>query len=134
MLENKEVLPELREEVDVNQRQQKEIEQLKQIIVQEEENRKRELLNFVNSLAKGVLSNVDRTSRILSELKQMVEKKEVKPELAEKILSLIEGGNNSTINLMDYRRFDSLEKCGYEIVDAVMGADRRQKDKSYNLA
>jgi hypothetical protein len=74
---------------------------------------------------------MDRTSRILTELKNMVEKEEVKPELAERITALIDGVNNRRINLMDYRRFDSIEKYGYDIVDAVIEADRRQKDKTY---
>lgn len=74
---------------------------------------------------------MDRTSRILAELRDMVEKNEVNPELAEKIVTLIEGVNNRTINLMDYKRFDSIEKYGYDIVDVVIEADRRQKDKTY---
>lgn len=74
---------------------------------------------------------MDRTSRILVELKSMVEKNEVSPALADKIVSLIEGVNNRSVNLMDYRRFDSIEKYGYDIIDAVIEADRRQKDKTY---
>ncbi|PLS18944.1 hypothetical protein CVD28_00660 [Bacillus sp. M6-12] len=75
---------------------------------------------------------MDRTSRILEELKQMVEKKELTPELTKKVNELIEGVESSTINLMYYRRFDSIEKYGYDIVDVVIEADRRQQNKRLN--
>lgn len=74
---------------------------------------------------------MDRTNRILRELKIMLNEENY-DSLKIRIEALIDDINQRRVNLMEYQRFDSRQKFGNEIVDAVIVADQRQREAKEN--
>lgn len=49
--------------------------------------------------------------------------------LTAELQELISKVKSGEVNLRDYRRFDSRERFGDEIIDVIVEADNRQQDK-----
>lgn len=71
-------------------------------------------------------SKIDTTEKILIELKKMIEEKHFTIELEEEIRKLITKVNSGELNLFDYRKSDSKDKYGEEIVKAISDAHQRR--------
>ena len=72
---------------------------------------------------------MDTTERILTELKLMLAQEEIEENLIKEVESLIEGVNNQTINLFDYRRSTSRERHGDALISLILEANERQRQK-----
>jgi len=72
---------------------------------------------------------MDRTNRIMNELELMIQENLFAPVLTAELQELISQVKSGEVNLRNYRRFDSRERFGNEIIDAIVEADTRQQDK-----
>lgn len=73
----------------------------------------------------------DTTRRILAELAKMINDGEfsTKPQLEQQITELIKKTNENEVNLFDYRKFDSKERFGVDLIEAISMAHYRQQQK-----
>lgn len=71
----------------------------------------------------------DRTQRILIELENMINKGELSstPQLEKEIKELIKKVNINEINLIEYRKANSKDRFGSDIVEAIATANNRQQ-------
>lgn len=72
---------------------------------------------------------MDRTNRIMNELQLMIQENLFASALTAELQELISKVKSGEVNLRDYRRFDSRERFGDEIIDVIVEADNRQQDK-----
>jgi len=72
---------------------------------------------------------MDRTNRIMNELELMIQENLFAPALTAELQELISKVKSGEVNLRNYRRFDSRERFGDEIIDAIVEANNRQEDK-----
>lgn len=77
--------------------------------------------------------NMDRTNRIMNEIQIMIKENHFAPSLLLELESLVSKVKNGEVNLMEYRRFNSRERFGEEIINAIVVADKRQQEKYSSL-
>lgn len=59
----------------------------------------------------------------------MIQENLFAPTLTKELQEIVSQVKSGDVNLRDYRRFDSRERFGDEIIDAIVKADKRQQGK-----